>query len=731
MSNYEKANGDNRDILERYLPAVFRRSTDGSEEHNAFLGAIKGMISTAESDLTENVKQLYLSKASGSFLDLYGKWVGLSRGIDEADDKYRTRIEDYIVTERATISGIISGIRRDMNNPELPITIYEPWRNIFIINKSLLNGPDRIMGNFYRYAVIQITVGKYIDKVTLDSIVMRYKAYGIYVYYTYSSPMTGDVLHMPLTLAGTGMTSISRDSIYNDYTLGINDLPNGATTDDLFIVSKSSMNTDKLLAGSPEKTFAYQYGTVPSKNIFGIIPSSVSPSSYTDPYDYIYQNTKVDLSTVGDRNYVLNSSCINGSALIRPTLSGTSSSSTSTVTYPSDGILMTNGATNTTSEWYYQVANAWTKFSDTPLNPGDQITFSADVMGNVPQAVLRCRFNGGSGGKESFKSFDINNTSWTRVSITVSSTSTNTGLYFRIQGGINNQYENGWSGGETLKFRYVKIEKGNQPTDWTPAPEDTPKTYIYPYKNTSYVNMGRNDDIYESVKNTTTSKVNFAFNLSEYLSGKGYLKHLTNFNRDTVDGVILSVLNSPYGTSATTISVYSTSGSLVKGAWYMYDNNSKGTLVGQEIPASSRSTGSYIYILDTKQTIGRVVINDYYPGTGSYRSVSLSSAGKLLRVYNTSEQTTGSVSLPSSMLLNGFYLSAYIDSVSLNLSSSNNDMSVYDYKTDKWVVIDSNTNLLPYISTGTTTGATYLLLRSNISTQLNIDYIGLKIKSYT
>lgn len=184
----------------------------------------------------------------------------------------------------------------------------------------------------------------------------------------------------------------------------------------------------------------------------------------------------MDLSqlTVGGRNYVQNSSGLNGSSSVRPTLIGASSGANVTVTYPSDGILMTNAATNTTTEWYYQVANAWTKFSDTPLTPGKQITFSADVMGTVPQAVLRYGFNGGTGGKEGYKSFDINNNSWKRVSITFTSNSTNTGIYFRIQGGINNQYTNGWTGGETLKFRYVKIEEGNVATDWAPAPEDTP-----------------------------------------------------------------------------------------------------------------------------------------------------------------------------------------------------------------------------------------------------------------
>ena len=182
--------------------------------------------------------------------------------------------------------------------------------------------------------------------------------------------------------------------------------------------------------------------------------------------------TKVNNLSVGGRNYVQNSSGLNGSSTARPTLIGSSPSTWSTtVTNLSDGILLTNRATNTTTEWFYQVASSWTKFSDTPLIPGKPITFSADAMGTVPQVVLRYGFNG-TPWKEHYKSFDINNTSWTRVSITVTSNSTNTGLYFRIQGGKNNQYNTSWTGGETLKFRYVKIEDGNTPTAWSPAPED-------------------------------------------------------------------------------------------------------------------------------------------------------------------------------------------------------------------------------------------------------------------
>lgn len=213
----------------------------------------------------------------------------------------------------------------------------------------------------------------------------------------------------------------------------------------------------------------------------GETPITISGLTADTTYDKVqvayagsYSKSDVPIfKTNFGRNFVLNSSGLNGSSTVRPTLIGASSGAlNTTLTYQSDGILMTNGVTNTTKEWFYQVASSWTNFSDTPLTPGKQITFSADVMGTVPQAVLRYSFNGGTW-QESFKSFDINNTSWTRISATVTPNQTNTVLLFRIQGGINNQFTNGWTGGETLKFRYVKIEEGNRPTTWIPAPEDS------------------------------------------------------------------------------------------------------------------------------------------------------------------------------------------------------------------------------------------------------------------
>ena len=39
-----------------------------------------------------------------------------------------------------------------------PLYVYETWKNIFYLNDSHLNGEDYIQGNYYRFAVIKVTV---------------------------------------------------------------------------------------------------------------------------------------------------------------------------------------------------------------------------------------------------------------------------------------------------------------------------------------------------------------------------------------------------------------------------------------------------------------------------------------------------------------------------------------------------------------------------------------------
>ena len=79
MKGYDNANGDSRGILERFLPTIFRKSTDGTPTHNAILGAIKQSIETTRDELASMSYEVYFTKATGKFLDIYGKYIGLDR----------------------------------------------------------------------------------------------------------------------------------------------------------------------------------------------------------------------------------------------------------------------------------------------------------------------------------------------------------------------------------------------------------------------------------------------------------------------------------------------------------------------------------------------------------------------------------------------------------------------------------------------------------------------------
>lgn len=188
----------------------------------------------------------------------------------------------------------------------------------------------------------------------------------------------------------------------------------------------------------------------------------------------------MDLSqiTVGGRNYVLNSSGLKATNTTKPTLSGTTSDVSATLSFADDGVVITNGATNTTKEWFYSVASAWTSFGDVIRNDGTSYTFSAEAKGTAKQVGLRVSYNGTSVSQK-INYANITENTWTKVSITISFPSTANGFFFRIQGAINNQFVTGWTGGEYVKFRNVKIEQGNVPTDWTPAPEDPVSTANY------------------------------------------------------------------------------------------------------------------------------------------------------------------------------------------------------------------------------------------------------------
>jgi len=708
MTGYTNANGDDRGVLDRYLPTPYRKTGSGTEVHNAFLGAIKNSIISTEKDLVENVKQVYITNATGKLLDLYGKWIGLTRKDSESDDTYRNRLLSLIVTERVTVKGIIAGIKADLDDPNMDVSIYEPWRNIFILNQSLLNGPDHLMGSFYRYAVIQVTLSRYVPQDTLNKLLKNYKAAGIQVYFVLSSGMTytGDILSVPINLSYQGRSQTSSAKVLSNYSFGINDLPVGALNKGIFTTNISKLNGSDVLAGSPENTYAYQYGTAPSKNIFGLVDKGITPESYTDPYDYVYQGTKVDLSTIGGRNLLMNTS-VSRTGIGSNSVNGN---------FNTQGFLWGLGGKQVSDLYNLYGANGYLT-----------ISFDWSATGSTIAGSFNPQWNstpwGGLANAGAIKPTSTNNSghyvSTVALSTTDYSAGTATGVMFRqdnLQGNVT--------------ISNMKLESGNKATGWTPAPEDIPKTYIYPYKNSSYVNMGRKEGVVEKLTNSSKRLV-FALNVKDYLISKGYGDSIAKINQSSITGIVLSTIGSPYGISATTFIAHKrTDNSVVTGKWYDYTGNKIGALIGSYIPRGYTSSHKFLYKLDEPSDIATIETSDYYGSEGATRSVQLFDGSNYVRVFTTKAQTLGTISIPVLSSLNEQLLSATIKSITSDITNNNYDYLVYNYSKSSWDSITSATNIYNYLKDGAITGGIYVLLSTVKTGNINVDFAGLNITCY-
>ncbi|MDT9683394.1 hypothetical protein RND61_15115 [Streptomyces sp. TRM76323] len=256
LRNNYNATQDKRGLFERFLPTIWFNLKNGSDTHNGFLGAIKNEIDESNSDIIESYGDSFLDTATGNALDKWATTIGLTRKNNEIDDTLRNRIKKYITTERGTISGIISGIKDYFDDDDLAVEIYEPYTNIFYLNKSTLNGRDHLQGNYYRFAVIDIHISTTLDVNTLTDIVNKYKAAGIKVYFTYVPSLDGnysifigfDDFSVQYIQPSVYKTFSLEDST-REQTYQVGDNFSEFTSEDEFTTNKDNLNSEKVLAG--------------------------------------------------------------------------------------------------------------------------------------------------------------------------------------------------------------------------------------------------------------------------------------------------------------------------------------------------------------------------------------------------------------------------------------------------------------------------------------------------
>lgn len=136
------------------------------------------------------------------------------------------------------------------------------------------------------------------------------------------------------------------------------------------------------------------------------------------------------------------------------------------------------------------IAFAFDNFTIMEINGGDTITFSCDIKGtsdsHAPFVSIHISDNNWYGSGVVQKNTNVSITKdWQRVSVTITTPTglTKNHMWLAIHG--NHQSD--------LYVRNFKLEKGNKPTDWTPAPEDV---------NGKIVNV-------ETIANQTADKFNW------------------------------------------------------------------------------------------------------------------------------------------------------------------------------------------------------------------------------
>lgn len=175
-------------FLKNLHPLLRRKKNeyDNKDPNYAIIDMFSEELNSIERDALDSRIQSSLNTATGKYLDIYGDWYGLYRKDDEKDETYRDRIIEYVLLKRGTNNSIIDAIRRFLDDEEIYVNVYEPFKNIFYTNKSHLNGEDHLMGDYYRFAIIDITIGKRFPLEIIEEI-NKFKPAGVKVFFTYDS----------------------------------------------------------------------------------------------------------------------------------------------------------------------------------------------------------------------------------------------------------------------------------------------------------------------------------------------------------------------------------------------------------------------------------------------------------------------------------------------------------------------------------------------------------------
>lgn len=246
-------------FLKNLHPLLRRKKNpkDNEDVNYALIKVLNEEMNLIEQDAIESKLQSSLKSSTGTYLDKFGDWFGVYRKKDEDDEKYRARIIKYLLLKRGTNNAIIEAIKDYLEDSNADVSIYEPFRNIFYTNKSHLNGQDHLMGYYYNFAIINVSVGSYFPMEIVD-VINEFKPAGVKFYVTYDGGGTNTgnsiikVLDEPVNIdvyQNIDRLSGYSETFYGHINMGHRKVSYDSNTD-IFRTNNSNINSTDVLTGS-------------------------------------------------------------------------------------------------------------------------------------------------------------------------------------------------------------------------------------------------------------------------------------------------------------------------------------------------------------------------------------------------------------------------------------------------------------------------------------------------
>ena len=163
--------------IKDFFHPIFRKSLEIEDNednkynlHDTIVDTLQAPLDKAKEDELNAKIDMYLDTSRNQYLDRFGSWFGLYRKKDWTDDYYRDRIKKHVLHERNTINGIRMALANFLETEIGNIHIYEPYKDMFIWNKSYWNTQAFYTSPYYRYAVIDIKIDAPIKPEIVDII---------------------------------------------------------------------------------------------------------------------------------------------------------------------------------------------------------------------------------------------------------------------------------------------------------------------------------------------------------------------------------------------------------------------------------------------------------------------------------------------------------------------------------------------------------------------------------